>query len=719
MKRRTRRQFLNSAAQVVGAGAASYVGAIERALALPAQGQRGSLRDVEHIVVLMQENRSFDHYFGWLNGVRGFADPFPVPVAGGRTVWMQPRDPAHSGPPGSTPHVVPYRIDTGARFELMRAEGTPHRWPDAQQAWDHGRMSNWPAAKRNHSMAYFAREALAFQVALADAFTLCDAYHCSFQGGTHPNRYFLNTGSIDPAGRGFGPAIYNDFDDFGPVTGKGSEAGYAWTTYAERLQAAGVSWHVYQDIADNFGDNSLAAFRRFRDAYHRRSRGDEALAEHAGSSGGLQRLRDDVRAGRLPAVSWIVGTAEGSEHPWKSSPAQGADYTAQVLDALTANPGVWGRTALFVNYDENDGFFDHVPPPAPPSAIGEKKGRMVFAGASTVDTTGEYHLRLPAGHDGPDEAAWLGRPYGLGPRVPMFVVSPWSRGGFVCSQVFDHTSVIRFIESRFGVREPNISAWRRAVCGDLTSAFDFAARDRAESTRVTLPVPAALAQRARALPRTTVPPTPDTIELPVQLRGARPARALPYALEAGCRAASSDAVSLVLDNRGRAAAVLHVYERLRLHHVPRRYTLAAGDTLEDHWPVAADGSYDLWLLGPNGWHRHFAGTAGREQPEARLVLPRGARTLQVVVTNPGAQPTLVDLIDARYGGAGAQRQEVAAQSTRRFERPLDVTHHWFDWRLTLSGMPGFVRRWAGHVETGRPSTTDPAMHGPALLVDPI
>ncbi|HRD85958.1 MAG TPA: alkaline phosphatase family protein, partial [Rubrivivax sp.] len=229
----------------------------------------------------------------------------------------------------------------------------------------------------------FDRADLPWQAALADAFTLCDAYHCSFMGGTHPNRYYLNTGTIDPFGRGGGPALYNDFDDFGPAQGAASGAGYSWTTYAERLQAAGVDWHVYQDLADNFGDNSLAAFRRFRDAYHGRTTADRALVERAGTTGAIDRLAADVQAGRLPAVSWIVGTAEGSEHPWKSSPAQGAEYVARVLQALTSNPEVWGHTVLLINYDENDGYFDHVPPPAPPSVRRVEQGRFELAGAST------------------------------------------------------------------------------------------------------------------------------------------------------------------------------------------------------------------------------------------------------------------------------------------------------------------------------------------------
>lgn len=709
-----RRRFLGRAAALAAAG---WTGVVQRAAAIGPAGGRGDLRDVQHVVVLMQENRSFDHYFGSLNGVRGFADPFPLPLPGARTVWLQPRDPALPATAGAAPHVAPYHLDTQADFRLMRAEGTPHRWPDAQQAWDHGRMADWPAAKREHAMAYFARDALGFQVALADAFTLCDAYHCSFQGGTHPNRYFLMTGTNDPSGRGRGPAIYNDHEDFGPAQGPGSDGGYDWTTYAERLQAAGVDWHVYQDLADNFGDNSLAAFRRFRDAYHRRSRGDEALARRAGSSGALERLREDVLAARLPAVSWIVGTAEGSEHPWKSSPAQGAAYTARVLEALTANPEVWRRTVFFVNYDENDGYFDHVPPPAPPSVRPGPDGAPRHAGRSTIDTAGEYHLRLAPGHEGPAEAALLGRPYGLGPRVPMFVVSPWSRGGWVCSQVFDHTSVIRFIEARFGVPEPNISAWRRAVCGDLTGALDFAVRGRRVLPMPALPDPAAIAARARALPQTTVPPAPSAVERPSQPPGARPARALPYALDALART-SERGVSMRLANRGSAAAVVHVYDRLRLQDLPRRYTLAPGSRVDDDWSAAADGAYDLWLLGPNGWHRRVSGSVADDEPLVELRRSGRRRPrLELVVANRRGSTLRLRLHAPTYVAPAPLDGQVASGGTWRYTLPLDARHHWYDWCLTLPEQATFLRRWAGHVETGGPSITDPAMHGPAVFDD--
>ena len=474
----SRRSLLSAGAAL--AGSAALPPAIARAAAIAPDRRTGTIRDVEHIVILMQENRGFDHYFGTMRGVRGFGDRLPIPLAplrageAPRQVWQQYDRTAPDGPR----LLAPFHLDTQKQFALMRMEGTPHTWPDAQAAWDEGRMSHWPEAKKQRAMGHYARADLPFQFALAEAFTICDAYHCAIQTGTNTNRLFLWTGTNDPLGKAGGPAISNSHDNFAEAGGAADS--YRWTTVVERMQAAGIDWRLYQDMVDNFTDNPLVGFAAFRDAYH--GKGDPALKDRALTTRGLDVLKADVLAGRLPQVSYIIATAAGSEHPNPSSPAQGAAYTAELLDALTADPKVWARTALFVMFDENDGFFDHIPPPAPPSR--GKGGRPL--GGSTVDLTGEYHDLPSTGDDDVDKPAYRGRPYGLGPRVPMYVVSPWSRGGWVNSQVFDHSSVIRFLETRFGFHEPNISPWRRAVCGDLTSAFDFAG---SEPTPATLPDP--------------------------------------------------------------------------------------------------------------------------------------------------------------------------------------------------------------------------------------
>jgi phospholipase C len=662
----------------------------------------GTIMDVEHIVILMQENRSFDHYFGTLHGVRGFGDRFPIPVAGQPNVWFQRND-------NDASVVSPFHLNTQQSFDLMRVTGTPHTWPNAQGAWSNGKLDAWPTYKQNHAMGYYSEADLPFQFALANMFTICDAYHCSLQAGTNPNRVYAWSGNIDPFQQGHGPVIGNSYEHLA----HDPDGGYAWTTYPERLQAAGISWQVYQDMEDNYTDNPLAGFRTFRDAAAGLLHANPQLLERGLSTRTLDQLKSDVLANRLPQVSYIVATAEGSEHPVPSSPAQGAAYTAAVIAALTANPEVWSKTVLFLMFDENDGFFDHMPPPAVPSYShwhGDPR-LAVLAGASTVSTAGEYHEF--ASTENTESAALMHRPYGLGPRVPMYVISPWSRGGWVNSQVFDHTSVIRFMEQRFGVMEPNITPWRRAVCGDLTSAFDFTRPDPAPFLHA-LPDTGALAERARELDATTLPSVPMAPAQPMQARGTRPSRALPYDLHVSERI-EDGRIELTFTNSGQAGAVFHVYDNGRLHQLPRRYTVEPHKELRASWvPQQPDGAYDLWVLGPNGFHRHLAGLTDGAVP-LRVMLehdPAGA-TLSVRLRNAGAAQQVVTLSANAYLVTPARTVVVPAGATIEHPWPLAETANWYDVSVRAEQLPQFLRRFAGRIETGRDGISDPAMGMPA------
>ncbi|WP_369574698.1 phospholipase C, partial [Acidithiobacillus sp. IBUN Pt1247-S3] len=234
------------------------------------------------------------------------------------------------------------------------------------------------------TMGYFERADIPFHYALADAFTVCDHYFASQAGPTCPNRCMLFTGSIDPGGEHGGPYI----DDDTHLWTKGVKP-FTWPTYAERLQSAGISWRVYQEglhevdhnpMTGNFGENALLYFQPFAEAPD-----SSPLAQRARRPGGVAALLEDVLQDRLPQVSYIVTPAGYSEHP-SYPPAYGAIYIARVLDALTSNPKVWGKTALLLDYDENDGFFDHVVPPQPPTPV--------RPGKSTVSTEGEVHDRI-------------------------------------------------------------------------------------------------------------------------------------------------------------------------------------------------------------------------------------------------------------------------------------------------------------------------------------
>lgn len=689
-----RRSFIRAMMATAGA-AAALTPAIARALEIPADRRTGTLQDVGHVVILTQENRSFDHYFGTMRGVRGYGDRFaipapPLPAAPNRTVLVQPNE--H---PGAEPALIaPFRLDTVKDFRLYRPLGTPHSFADSQAAWDNGRMAAWPRAKQNHAMAHFTREDLPFQYGLAEAFTLCDSYHCAMHLCTNPNRLYIWTGTHDPLAKANGPAIDNGYDsvDADPLR----HGGYLWTTYPERLMAAGIGFQIYQDMADNFTDNPLVGFQRYRQAHAASSAAAALLTRRAMTTRSLDDLRQDVLARRLPEVSWIIAPAALSEHPSASTPLQGADYTAKVLDALTADPDVWARTVLLVNFDENDGLFDHVPPPAPPARVA---GRTF--GATSIPADDEYHVHSRSVED----AVYLDRPYGLGPRVPLYVVSPWSKGGHVASEVFDHTSILRFLEARFGVHEPNISAWRRSVCGDLTSCFDFAAPDTLDFM-ATLPATATLSDRAARLQEVR-PPLPDQAIAPVQETGLRRRRATPYRLDARLRVEGSGRALVFANHSAERAAVFHVYDVTRLNEVPARYTVGAGRELAHPLPASGEAA-DIFVLGPNGFHRRSTGrcdifSVGVEGGVA------GAPSL--LLENLTSKPQSIAMTDRAYG-APSDVIMLGAGQARSIRLDLTGSHGWYDRQFAAGGQ---TWRIAGHIENGEGSYSDPAAGGPGPL----
>ena len=699
---------------MAGAGEATHAlpGVIRRALAIDAHNASKSIQDVAHIVVLMQENRSFDHYFGAFPGVWGFGDRFTVPLPDGRCVWQQ-----------SNGHrlITPYHLDQSAG-NAQRVAGTPHSWSDAQAAWNHGRMTEWPAHKQDQSMGHYQHGELEFQWALADAFTLCDHYHCSLHGGTNPNRLFLWTGTNGPTGAGVA-AVVNEWDSLGD-----SKQGYTWKTYPERLEEAGITWKVFQNLPNNFDDNSLAGFRVYRAANEVYNSPDgfpwlpfvpamdsrtplyKGIANTMPTGGLLEDFARDVRLGLLPQVSWIVAPDTYSEHPGPSSPVQGGWYIQQALQALVAVPEAWSKTVLIVNFDENDGFFDHVPPPV----VFSRRHDGTRSGASTLgdeQLKSEYftHPVPPGTKEQPEPD---GRPYGPGPRVPCFIVSPWSRGGWVASETFDHTSVLRFIEARFGITEPNINPFRRAVCGDLTSCFDFVDPN---ATSPALPVlTKTFADRLRAAQESQAQvPIPDEANqaLPRQQPGIRPSRALPYELSV-CATVLKSVLRLSFANSGRAAAVFHVYDRLHLDDLPRRYMVEAGKQLEDTWEGSGDGRrYDLWVLGPNCFHRHFTGVvapAGASQPLAEIAVAYdpSQSAIALALSNPGSMPCRFHVVANAYE-ANTQNHLVAAGAHAMVSFDLSKQGNWYDFTVTVEDLPDFSRRCAGRMENGEPGITDP------------
>jgi phospholipase C len=242
---------------------------------------------------------------------------------------------------------------------------------------------------------------------------------------------------LDPNGENGGPLVQT-YEDFEFMQGR-----FTWTTMPEQLSAAGVSWKVYTGAELGYEDNMLEFFKNFQT--------NPELAER-----GLQPVYPndfvtDLKNEELPQVSWINTSLLQTEHPGYSS-AKVGEFVVENLIARLHKHQAWKKTALFVTWDENGGFFDHVAPPVPP-----------------LETPGEY-LTVP---DITNNDGGITGPIGLGFRVPLLVLSPFSRGGFLCSDVFDHTSILQFLEKRFGVEVPNLSEWRRETTGDLTSAFNF------------------------------------------------------------------------------------------------------------------------------------------------------------------------------------------------------------------------------------------------------
>ncbi|KGC92186.1 phosphocholine-specific phospholipase C [Burkholderia pseudomallei] len=702
MTSESRRRFLHTVAQSAGAAAALTVfpESIRRALAIPAASRTGTLRDVEHIVVFMQENRSFDHYFGHLRGVRGYNDRFPIPLPNGKPVWYQPSK-ANPGKP-----VLPFRLNTLTTSAQCIGD-LDHSWYKTHAAIDGGRYDQWPANKTDMTMGYHVREDIPFHYALADAFTVCDNYFCSLPGPTHPNRSYLMTGTVDPTGRYGGPLLDNsDYVD-GDVPPKYDLL--TWTTYPERLEANGISWQIYQQgttgadpLNGNYGTNILQNFANFINA-----KPGSSLYRRAQTARTLDDLKADVLANKLPQVSWLLPPAAFSEHP-RYTPAYGANYTSQILDALTSNPDVWRKTVLFIMYDENDGFFDHVVPPQPATTRAQ--------GLSTVTVDGEIHDVVNPGRGGSYTADGL--PYGLGPRVPMTVVSPWTKGGFVCSQVFDHTSVIRFIAARFGIDEPNITPWRRAVCGDLTSAFDFRTPD---ATLPPLPDTSGYRSIADQLcstkPAPAVPAAPSPVD--PQEPGVRPARALPYELHVNAEVHGGARLRIEFANRGEQGAHFYVYASNRSDG-PWRYTVGAHRSLHETFDLAAtNGAYAFAVYGPNGFVRVFEGLAaagghGRQasaRPEVKAGYDVANGNLYLKLANHGAQSVQLTLADNAYG-APARRITLRGGDEQIESWALASSHQWYDVTVSDGATGQFVRRFAGHVENGKPSYSDPAAIAP-------
>ncbi|RFD21293.1 phospholipase C, phosphocholine-specific [Komagataeibacter melaceti] len=824
----TRRDFLKYALLSGAVGSASRLPAsISRAFAIaPEVGS--TWQDAEHVVILMQENRSFDHVFGTLQGVRGFNDPRVMRLPDGSPAFVQ-RSQA-----GET--YLPWRLNIrDTRITWMGS--IPHSRDSQVDAWNNGRHDRWIDAKKSHhkeyasypmTMGHYTREDLPFYYALADAFTVCDQNYCGAMTSTTPNRLLFWTGTVrdrqDPASN-----VYMR-------NGEILEGGMKWTTFPERLEQAGVSWKFYQNELSqtggmshkergwlsNFGCNVLEYFdqysaaanpgfsvwlderisdcqkhiaglnnqemlvsethaeqlaeaRALLDVLTRRRKlasgasvekltpeerrlfekafvinsGDknyrtlEKLKFHDGKKtihmdapkgDVLYQFRQDVKSGKLPAVSWLAAPEHFSDHP--TSPWYGAWYVSEIMDILTENPEVWKKTIFIMTYDENDGYFDHCCSYTAP----DPKRADTGVSSHGIGQTGlEYTTAQDEIDRGVPKRLARSGPIGLGFRVPMIIASPWSRGGYVNSQLFEHTSTLRFleayVEAKFGkkIRESNISPWRRAISGDLTSCFrpydgsiptlPFLERDAYLHT----------VEDARDRPMPGGFRSLDTAEItalrddPAKLRetvqqeaGTRPACALPYEpyCNGGVSADGRRSVILLRSGTGmfgaRSAGVpFNIYR----HGVKSdsgmqagTYAVAAGDTLNVSFPLSGfvNSVYDLDVHAPNGFYRRYKGLKGGLRLQVECIYLRGpGKDLCLRISNHG--PKGVDVTCTLAGPGTTHALQIAAGQT--VEVPFDLAQSmlWYDISLTSPNEHEFLYQLAGRVETGQAGRTDPAM----------
>ena len=838
----TRREFIKKSLLLSGAAGFSNVlpASIQRALSInPIPGS--TYLDAEHIVILMQENRSFDHCFGTLQGVRGFNDPRALSLPDKKPVWLQTNE--H----GET--YAPFRLDIKDSKVTWMGD-LPHSRASQVDANNNGKYDQWLLAKKSGNkqyaqmpltLGYYTREDLPFNYAMADAFTICDQHFCSAMTSTTPNRSFFWNGKITHEVNGRPKAhIRNEDYSYGKLP---------WTTFPELLEQNDIPWKFYQNEIScgggfqgeerswlaNFGCNNLEYFAAFNVKFTPRyiqslqnqietlpgeinqlqettSSSEEAakkikadiarkqevldnahaelakwkhenfeklsesekrlfrqafvvnsadpdyrkLSKLAYDDNGTQRelsvpagdilyqFRKDVDEGKLPAVSWLAAPQNFSDHP--SAPWYGAWYVSEILDILTKNPEVWKKTIFILTYDENDGYFDHVQPFYIPDEKRPETGKC----SKGIETEIEWVRLENELAQGVNKKQAREAPIGLGFRVPLIIASPWSRGGKVCSQLFDHTSTQQFLEVFFDnkrgkkIHQSNISAWRRAICGDLTAAFSPYDSNQLE------PLPflkrdafvedifnAKFKQEPNGFKQVSKEVIEQVIQKPEainkllwQEKGVRPSNALPYELYADViRSDNKKHIDIRMTagnkifGKKSAGSPFTVYAPGKYLEkgaadISRNWGFAVkpGDSLTYSWPLNAfdNHGYHLRLYGPNGFYREFKGNATSAEPEVRLEYeldPKSKPTGNVLLhlTNNDAHKSVqVTIRDNAYKKKNIMRQ-IAKGGRTSVILSLTDSHGWYDFSIKVDGADAFENRYAGRVETGKDSLSDPLM----------
>lgn len=843
----SRREFIRKASFLAsGAGLfGTLPQSIQRALAInPAQGS--TFWDAEHVVILMQENRSFDHCFGTLQGVRGFNDPRALTDGQKRKVWLQ------STKDGKT--YAPFRLNL-KDSKATWMSSLPHSWENQIDALNGGKNNGWLGAKQSGNrdykdmpltLGYYNREDIPFYYAMADAFTICDQNFCSSLTGTTPNRLYLWSGTIrEKASFDTKANVKNEDVDY--------EKWAKWKTFPERLEEAKVSWKIYQNEISlptglegeedawlaNFTDNPIEWFENYKvkfapeyyeyiqqmekvlpkeisaletkiptldstsadfkkasrqleskkawlsqvkqdlidyhpDKFNTLSNFQKSIHQRAFTnnrkdpqyrklthlkydfegkeremavpqSDVLFQFREDVNNNSLPTVSYLVAPENFSDHP--GAPWYGAWYLSEAMDILTKNPEIWKKTIFILAYDENDGYFDHIPPFVAPDHQAVDSGKVSKGIDPSQERVNLEHEKLR-----PYQDIRKG-PIGLGFRVPLLIASPWSRGGRVCSEVFDHTSVIQFLEkfiskkSKENIHESNITEWRRTVCGDLTSVFQTY-----NGENIPLPnfvdkepfIQSVHQAQFKELPsgfknlsleeQKAINQNPQSAPwMPKQEKGIRPACAIPYELYVdGQLKGDSFEVKMKVGNKvfGKNAkgSPFKAYSTIAYQKkdvdgkalgfetmLARDYAVKAGDTITDIWKLteSESGKYAIDIYAPNGFFRTFQGDSmdklhtvlSYEQASQGALL---SGNIIIELQNISKEKLLVELLDESYE-TGLKTVALEPEKSTKVIFDLTKSYNWYDLSVKVKGSPDFLRRYAGHVETGKPSYTDPAM----------
>lgn len=775
-----RRKFLEkSSVLLAGLGTSSILHpAILKALSIEPDAL-SSFYDAEHIVILMQENRSFDHAFGTLKGVRGFLDKRAFIKPDGHSVFFQKNTEGKYAAP--------------ARLDLKNTKSTwmsslPHSWTDQQQALNKGKFDQWLPAKESGNkdyknipltLGYYNREDLPFYYQLADAFTIFDQYFCSSLTGTTPNRLFLWSGTLRKQKNGKAKAnVFNENIDYP----KNKQAD--WKTFPEILEEQNISWRIYQNEISlpkgmsgeqeawlsNFTDNPIEWFSQFNvkfskgyhenipniinylkkeieknpnnkedyealiaelqedilkyhpDNYSKLSEKEKQLHEKAFTTNAkdpdywnletgedetgekliipkgdvLHQFRKDAENNSLPLVSWLIAPERFSDHP--GSPWYGAWYISEVLNILTKNPDLWKKTIFILNYDENDGYFDHVLPFTPPKNPAQTIDMNGEDGAEFVSKEQEYMFS-----DEVKDYERLEGPVGLGYRVPMIIASPWTRGGFVNSEISDHTSVLKFLENfikkKFNkdVTVDNISQWRRAICGDLTSAFN--------SSDTKLPKINFLSQKeyAQTINSAKNKPVPNlkwyseneinNSLLEIQERGMKPSNALPYDYWV-----NFEGRKIVMENHCNTGVPLILYDRKEFANEKFHYSYALFQKQKLSHVINSE-NYDYEVFGPNGFYRNFK---GKNSPKVEIKFMNDKNGAAFLIVKRQDKDTIRLVLEDLYGKI--KKEIKLMQPEEKIEINLQKTKGWYDFKLTLAQN---LWHFAGRIENGKISISDP------------